>query len=91
MPKAKLAKSLNSTTLSMNMECFGGPKGSKMKPKWCQNGPSGGKEAEKKRKESREAQKVLSSASWERSGTITFDFGGPQGRVGGVRDWVEHI
>ena len=60
-----------------------------MRQKLYQNGPRGGKEAERKRKESREAPKVLSRASWERSGTISFDFGGPQGRVGGVRDWVE--
>ena len=64
------------------------PKGSKMRPKWCQNGPRGGKEAEKKRKESREAQKVCSRALWERSGATSFDFGGPWGRVGGTHGEV---
>ena len=48
-----------------------------MRPNWYQNGPRGGKEAEKKRKESREAQKVLSRASWERSGATSFDVGVP--------------
>ena len=46
------------------------------------------KKAEKKAKESREAQNVLSRASWERSGATSFDFGGPWGRVGGVRGWT---
>ena len=69
---------------------FCGPKGSKMIPKWYQNGPREGKEAEKKRKESREAQKVRSRASWERSGATSFDFGGPWGRVGGTHGWFAH-
>ena len=47
-----------------------------MRPTWYENGPRGGKEAEKKRTESREAQKVLSGASWERSGATSFDFEG---------------
>jgi len=34
-----------------------------MGPKWYQNGPREGKEAEKKAKESREAQNVFSRAS----------------------------
>ena len=57
-----------------------------MKTKWYRNGPRRGRRAEKKAKESREAQNVLSRASWERSGATSFDFGGPWGRVGGVRD-----
>ena len=62
------------------------PGGSKMRPTWSQNGPRGGKDAQKKRKEGREAQKVLSRASWERSGATSFDFGDPLGKVGGHRD-----
>ena len=45
-----------------------------MRPKWYQNGPRGGKRAEKKRKESRGETKVRSRASWERSGATSFDF-----------------
>ena len=63
-------------------------KGSKMRPKWYRNGPRRGRRAEKKAKESREAQNVLSRTSWERSGATSFDFGGPWGRVGGVRGWT---
>ena len=54
-------------------------KGSKMRPKWYRNGPRRGRRAEKKAKESREAQTVLSRASWERSGATSFDFGVPGG------------
>ena len=88
MSEAKIAKSLNLLTLFMKMLGFSGPKGSNMRPKWYQNGPREGKEAEKKRKDSREAQKCSRERLGSALGRHPRISGIPWGRSVDIATWL---